>query len=100
MFRSQSLLRGVLVMLCLCAITVPVSGADWMFAQSYFTHPSSPGYRPETAPVSRSAYRRPYVNTHGRMAIRSGYRFNNYSMQSGGSNDRTLYQEYFIDVGN
>lgn len=78
----------------------PAVAADWMFAPSYFTHPSSPGYHEETAPQSRSAYRRPYINTHGRMAVRSGYRFNNYSFRYGGANDRTLYQEYFIDAGN
>jgi len=96
--HARRCLLGLLVA-CVCS-PAWVSAADWMFAPSYFTHPGSPGYRAETAPQSRSAYRRPYIANHPRMAVRGGYRWNNYTIPNGNSYDRTLYQEFFLDVGN
>lgn len=98
MSAKKILLIWVGLGLAACYSTKHCQAADWAFEQSYYTHPSSPGYRVETAPLSRSAYRKPYLNLHPRFAIRGGVRYNTFQLRNGNSYDQTIYREQFFDA--
>jgi hypothetical protein len=80
--------------------------ADWMFRDSYFHMPSA-GLTPQQAmtmsfpwpvPESRGALRTAIAHEAPGIAIRGAWRYNNYRLFNGNSQDTTIFREYRVET--
>jgi hypothetical protein len=75
----------------------PASAGDpnWVFRRSYFSHVLPPEVQANyPVPVSRSAYRRPYL--YPGFAVKSTYRYNPIEIFDGRTTDLTIYRDFSI----
>jgi hypothetical protein len=97
---SSRITAGLLCSVCLSWVALtaaPAEAGDWMFRRSYYSHAPIPGLLDESPP-SRSNYAEPWTGAHPRLAIRGGWRFNNFTINNGTSTDRTYFRESWYDV--
>lgn len=80
--------------------------ADWMFRDSYFHVPSAGLTQPQTmamsfpwpVPESRGALRTAVAHEAPGIAIRGAWRYNNYRLFNGSSQDTTIFREYRVET--
>jgi hypothetical protein len=114
MHRRLSVLMILIGLSCLAAFWAPAEAGDWMFRSSYYSHDSAPngpyasygsarsggstgtGEQDYSSP-SRSVYREPWVGAHPHSAVRSGWRYNSFTLHNGSSTDTTIFRENWYD---
>ncbi len=95
----RSRLLPTVLLISFPPIAWPVSAVadDWMFGRSYYSHRVPEELQDAyPRPVSRSAYRRPYLGTTPGFSISGGYRINRIFLRSGNSTDLTVYRQDWV----
>ena len=100
--KSRRFQRAVLAAI-VCHLVLIWNGASsaqasgWMFRRSYYSHKVPAELEASyPRPISRSAYRRPYIRSTG-YAVRGGYRYNRIFLRSGNSTDLTVIREDWFE---
>ena len=94
--RTQ--LTALLVFTVLSLTSLHESAAqDWMFRRSWFSHVPVEGSPVFPTPPPQGAVRRAVPQLGPGFAVRSHYRWNVYRLQTGSSNDTTIYRQFSIE---
>ncbi len=100
MFPGQTCqaLRWSCLLLCLNFSASLLVAEDWAFRRSYYSHDlSGEAFAGAPMPVSRSAYRIPYVPNNPGGTVYSTWRLNRVQLRSGSSVDTQYFWQGSVE---